>query len=33
LPLNAEIVTGALIPLVIWGVWRTTRRIQAKLHH
>ena len=33
LPLNAELATGALIPLVIWGVWRTTRRIQAKLHH
>ncbi len=32
LPLNAEMATGALIPLVIWGVWRTTRRIQAKLH-
>ena len=33
LPINAEMATGALIPLVIWGVWRTTRRIQAKLHH
>jgi uncharacterized membrane-anchored protein len=30
-PLNVEIATGALIPLVLWGVWRTTRRIHAKL--
>ena len=30
-PLNVEVVTGALIPLVLWGVWRTTRRIHAKL--
>ncbi len=32
LPLNPEIATGALIPLVLWGVWRTTRRIHKKLH-
>lgn len=31
-PLDVEIATGALIPLVLWGVWRTTRRIHAKLH-
>ena len=31
-PLNVEIATGALIPLVLWGVWRTTRRIHQKLH-
>ncbi len=30
-PLNVEVVTGALIPLVLWGVWRTTRRIHEKL--
>jgi uncharacterized membrane-anchored protein len=30
-PLNPEIATGALIPLVLWGVWRTTRRIHARL--
>ncbi len=30
-PLNVEIATGALIPLVLWGVWRTTRRIHDKL--
>ena len=27
-----EIAAGALIPLVLWGVWRTTRRIHAKIH-
>jgi uncharacterized membrane-anchored protein len=32
LPINPEIATGALIPLVLWGVWRTTRRIHARLH-
>ena len=32
-PLNVEIATGALIPLVLWGVWRTTRRIHQKLRH
>ncbi|MFO6420568.1 DUF3422 family protein [Hylemonella sp. W303a] len=31
LPVNVEIATGALIPLVIWGVWRVTRRIHQKL--
>jgi uncharacterized membrane-anchored protein len=30
-PLNVEIATGALIPLVLWGVWRTTRRIHERL--
>lgn len=32
LPVDPEIAAGALIPLVLWGVWRTTRRIHAKLH-
>jgi uncharacterized membrane-anchored protein len=32
-PLNVEIATGALIPLVLWGVWRTTRRIHEKIRH
>lgn len=32
LPINPEIAAGALIPLVLWVVWRTTRRIHAKLH-
>lgn len=31
-PLNPEMAAGALIPLVLWAVWRTTRRIHAKLH-
>jgi uncharacterized membrane-anchored protein len=31
-PLDPEIAVGALIPLVLWGVWRTTRRIHARLH-
>ena len=26
-----EIAAGALIPLVLWGVWRTTRRIHEKI--
>ena len=30
-PLNPEIAIGVLIPLVLWGVWRTTRRIHQKL--
>lgn len=32
LPLNPEMAAGAAIPLVLWGVWRTTRRIHEKLH-
>jgi uncharacterized membrane-anchored protein len=31
-PLNPEIAAGTLIPLVLWGVWRTTRRIHEKIH-
>ena len=31
-PLNPEIAAGAVIPLVLWATWRTTRRIHAKLH-
>lgn len=31
-PLNPELAAGALIPLVLWAVWRTTRRIHEKLH-
>jgi uncharacterized membrane-anchored protein len=30
-PVNPEIATGALIPLVLWAVWRTTRRIHEKI--
>ncbi len=32
LPINPEMAAGALVPLVLWSVWRTTRRIHAKLH-
>jgi uncharacterized membrane-anchored protein len=32
LPVNPDIATGALMPLVLWGVWRMTRRIHAALH-
>ena len=31
LPIHPEIAAGALIPLVLWAVWRTTRRIHARL--
>ena len=31
-PINPEIAAGALIPLVLWMVWRNIRRIHAKLH-
>jgi uncharacterized membrane-anchored protein len=30
-PVNAEVATGAVIPLVLWAVWHTTRRIHKKL--
>jgi len=32
LPINPEVMAGTAIPLVLWGVWRTTQRIHAKLH-
>lgn len=31
-PVEPEMAAGALIPLVLWAVWRTTRRIHARLH-
>jgi uncharacterized membrane-anchored protein len=31
-PINPEVAAGALIPLVLWGVWSATRRIHKKLH-
>jgi len=31
LPVNPDIATGAVMPLVLWGVWRMTRRIHAAL--
>ncbi|MDO8300529.1 DUF3422 family protein [Lacisediminimonas sp.] len=32
LPLQPEVAAGALIPVVLFGVWRLTRRIHARLH-
>lgn len=32
LPINPELAAGALIPLVLWGVWKATQRIHARLH-
>lgn len=32
LPIHPELATGALIPLVLWAVWKTTRRIHARFH-
>ncbi len=32
LPIQPELAAGALIPLVLWAVWRTTRRIHDKFH-
>jgi uncharacterized membrane-anchored protein len=32
LPINPEILAGAAIPLVLWVVWRTTRKIHEKLN-
>lgn len=31
LPIHPEVAAGASIPLVLWGVWRLTRRIHARL--
>lgn len=32
LPINPEVAAGLLIPVVLWGVWRATKRIHEKLH-
>lgn len=31
LPLQPELAAGALVPVVVWSVWRLTRRIHARL--
>ena len=31
MPLNPEVAVGALIPLVVWAVWRATRRVHREL--
>lgn len=32
LPINPEMAAGALVPVVLWAVWRATRKIHARLH-
>lgn len=32
LPVQAEIITGILTPVVLWMVWKTVQRIHARLH-
>jgi uncharacterized membrane-anchored protein len=32
-PVNPEMAVGALIPLVLWGVWATSRRIHRSVMH
>lgn len=32
LALDPEVATGLLVPLVLWGVWRLTRRITRKIY-
>lgn len=32
MPINPEMAAGALIPVVLYGVWRATRRIHERLH-
>ncbi|MEI7785807.1 MAG: DUF3422 domain-containing protein [Betaproteobacteria bacterium] len=32
LPVHPEIAVGAAVPVVLWAVWRTTRRIHQALH-
>ncbi|MEX8495811.1 DUF3422 family protein [Sphaerotilus sp.] len=31
-PVNPDLFAGAMIPLVLWAVWTTTRRIHKRLH-
>ena len=31
-PLNPEMAAGAMVPVVLWAVWRTTQKIHARLH-
>jgi len=33
LPINPEVATGALIPVVLWGVWSATRRVHNKIYN
>ena len=31
LPIHPEMAAAALVPLVLWATWRTTRKIHARL--
>jgi len=31
-PIQPELAAGLMIPLVLWGVWKTVQRIHDKLH-
>ena len=31
-PVHPELLVGSMIPLVLWAVWKTIRRIHARLH-
>ena len=31
-PINPELLAGLMIPVVLWGVWRATKRIHEKLN-
>lgn len=31
-PIHPELAAGAMVPLVLWGVWQLTRRIHSRLH-
>jgi uncharacterized membrane-anchored protein len=31
-PIQPELAVGLLMPLVLWGVWKTVQRIHARLH-
>lgn len=32
LPIHPELVSGALIPVVLWAVWKITRRVYNRIH-
>ena len=31
-PIQPELATGLMVPLVLWGVWKTVQRIHARIH-
>jgi uncharacterized membrane-anchored protein len=30
-PINLEVAVGASVPIVLWSVWRITRKVQVAL--